>query len=210
MKFDEDFTIAIKNLPVSEKDKLLLRLLKKDPKTATLLYSKLVDTRSLEERREDMRDMMASKLIKMTDRYFDTLGYLMMDMRYLSGDITEYVRLNKDKYAEVMFNLYMLTEVLKSCNEKIVNSPGSKSVKLLVYIVARTFKLLVLSTKLHEDYYLELEPEFQKLGRLFGENPPLMNTAIHHGLDVNWLMHFDIPEDIETIQKELRLRGYLK
>ena len=37
-----------------------------------------------------------------------------------------------------------------------------------------------------------------------------MRTAIQNGFDVNWLLHFDIPENIEQIHKNIRSQGYLR
>ena len=37
-----------------------------------------------------------------------------------------------------------------------------------------------------------------------------MDTAIKHGLDVNWLVHSEIPEDIVAIHKNIKNQGFLK
>ena len=209
MEFTEDFKDALKNLPDKEKDKLLLRLLKKDLKLARLLHSNLLDHRSVEERRQAMEVEVLEKTNKMIETYYSP-GYLMMDMRFLSGEISEHLRLTKDKFGEVILNLLMLSEVLKKGNKIILEAKPGKSHKLILYIIARTFKLLVLSTKLHEDFLIDLQEGFRELGMLIGNNHSLMKAAIYNGLDVNWLIRFDIPEDIEFMHKELRANGFLK
>jgi hypothetical protein len=37
-----------------------------------------------------------------------------------------------------------------------------------------------------------------------------MKTAIKHGLDVNWLINTEIPENLVSIHKDLKNNGYLK
>lgn len=69
---------------------------------------------------------------------------------------------------------------------------------------------MILIKKMHEDYFIEFEDDLKELGSLIGQNPYLMKTAISNGLDVNWLLHAEIPDDIEAIHKDLRARGYLK
>jgi hypothetical protein len=51
MKFEQDFKDALAQLPNKEKDKLILRLLKKDLSLANQLYFQLLDTRSVDELR---------------------------------------------------------------------------------------------------------------------------------------------------------------
>ena len=54
MKFDQEFKDAISRLPGKEKDKLILRLLKKDISLANQLYFQLVESRSVEELRTEV------------------------------------------------------------------------------------------------------------------------------------------------------------
>jgi hypothetical protein len=61
MTFDKDFKIAISNLPSKEKDKLLLRLLKKDLTLASRLYFELVNTDSVDERRDELEKHVIKK-----------------------------------------------------------------------------------------------------------------------------------------------------
>jgi hypothetical protein len=37
-----------------------------------------------------------------------------------------------------------------------------------------------------------------------------MKTAIHNGLDVNWLINGEIPIDIVAYHKNIRQQGFLK
>lgn len=209
MKFEREFKEAVINLPEKEKDKLLLRLLKKDDILAKQLHFELVGFKSKEESREEMEEIVKQKVEKMS-RSFHNIGYLLMEIRSLSGEITEHVKVTKDKIGEITLNLVMLQEVLKRNTSRIQQFRFGKTEKFSVYIIVRTFKILVLIKAQHEDLQVDFNDDLQKLGRLLSDNDFLMRTAIHHGLDVNWLIRCDIPDDIISIQKVLKKNGYLK
>jgi hypothetical protein len=208
MTFDKEFKEAISHLASEEKDKLILRLLKKDLNLANRLYFELVDSKDVDERRLDLEKRI-KKRVEDFSQYYSSPGYLMMDMRDISGEITAHVKITKDKFGEVSLNLAMLNEVLRLQNSRIIEATPGKARKLCTYIIARAFKILVLSNKLHEDLMLDINDEIEKLGQLISENDYLMKTAIKNGFDVNWLIKLDIPENIEEIHKDIKRQGYL-
>ena len=207
--FDKEFKEAIAQLPSKEKDKLIIRLLRKDLPLANRLYFELIDDRSVDDRRIEMEERIKKKVKAMSDRYYSP-GYLLMDVRYLSGDITEHVKITKDKFGEASLNILMLQEVISRNSKRIQKASPAKAKKLCVYIIARTFKILTLIAKLHKDYHIDFQAPLEELGNLIGANNRLMQTAIYHGLDINWIVTSEIPENIVEIQKELRSKGYLK
>ncbi|MCH8534607.1 MAG: hypothetical protein LAT51_06010 [Flavobacteriaceae bacterium] len=209
MKFSKEFKEAISHLPEKEKDKLLIRLLKKDPILAQRLEFELIDDLSVDERRALLADDIETD-VKRFSEYSGSIGYLTMDIRYLSGYITKHVKITKDKFGEVSLNILMLTEVLQHNNQRIQQVSLSRARKLLVSIIARAFKIVVLTHKLDDDFLIELEKPLNQLGNLIGENDYLMRTAIQNGFDVNWLLSAKIPEDIVEIHKEIRQQGLLK
>lgn len=209
MKFSKEFKEALSCLPAKEKDKLILRLLKKDLNLTNRLFFELVDARSVDEKRTLLENRVIEQVRYFSERYYSP-GYLMMDLRYLSGEINEHVSITKDKFGEITLNLLMLNNVLNLAFEKTLSAAPSKQRKLILYIIARAFKILLLIDKLHEDYKLDFETQVIQLGKFISKHDVLMRAAIHHGLDVNWLIGFDIPEDIGEIHKDLRQRGYLK
>ncbi len=209
MTFDKEFKIALQNLPSSEKDKLILRLLKKDLDLANRLLFELVSTDSVEDRRSKIEHEITIGIKRMTHNFY-SMGYLLVDMRDLSGSISEHVRITKDKVGEISLNLQMLNGVLELNNQKIINAGSSNSHKICIYVIARAFKILMLINSLHEDYILEFRDDLEKLGKLISDNPLLMKTAIHNGLDINWLLQCEIPSNINNIHKELRSNGFLK
>src|SRR6478736_6080893 len=186
MTFDKEFKIAIQNLPSAEKDKLILRLLKKDLLLANRLYFELVDIQTVDDRRAKMQETVSRAVEKMTKTFFSP-DYLLKDMRYLSAEITEHVKITKDKFGEISLNLQMLVEVLEQNNSRIMNARLAKTHTLIIYILARTFKIMTLINTLHEDYRMEFRDDLHRLGELISESPVLIKYAINNGLNVNWL-----------------------
>lgn len=209
MTFPKEFKEAIQNLPSAEKDKLIFRLLKHDLDLANQLLFQLVDTRTVEERRSIMQKEVTKATTRMSDRFY-SLGYLLMDIRYLSGDINEHVRITKDKFGEASLNLLMLNEVLKINQSRLENAKPNEVHKLNTYIIARAFKILLIINALHEDYLMEFKDDLKDLGTRISLNPSLLKTAIQNGLDINWLLEGEIPSNIVAYHKELRSNGFLK
>ena len=207
--FDNEFKEAVCSLPEKEKDKLLLRLLKKDASLVKQLYFQLIDDKDIDQRRADLEVIVHRKVADATNRFYSP-GYLLLDMRFLSSEITAHVKTTKDKFGEISLNLQMLVSVLEGNNKKIEAVPYGKAYTCCMYVIARTFRILLLLKRIHQDYYVELEADFIKLGNLIGENSHLMKTAINNGLDVNWLTQFNVPENIAAIHKELKANGFLK
>lgn len=209
MTFDPDFKEALAALPHKEKDKLILRLLKKDLRLANRLRFELLSTVSVDQRRVEMEETVKNRVQEMAHSYYSP-GYLLMDLRYLSGEINEHVSITKDKFGEASLNLLMLNEALAHNKKSIQTAPSSKTHKLNTYIIARTFKILILINKLHEDHHLDFKEALEQLGNHIGQSDSLMRAAIFNGLDVNWLLQFNIPHTINEIHRDLKSRGYLK
>ena len=207
--YSKEFKKAIENLPSTDKDKLIFRLLRRDLDLANRLHFELVDTETVEQKREKLSHLVSNK-IKETNRNFYSMGYLFMDVRYISGDINEHVRITKDKFGEITLNLQMLIEVLTIHSTHINNSKPKDAYKLLIYVIARAFKILLLIKALDEDYLVDFKADMSKLGNLIGSYDLLMKLAIQNGLDVNWLTLGEIPENIVAIHKQLRVDGFLK
>jgi len=209
MAFDPEFKKALQLLPDSEKDKLILRLLKRDLNLANKLRFELVDTESVQDKREQLKNNIIRRIQLATDRYY-SVGYLLMDIRDISGEINQHVAITKDKFGEISLNCLMLKQMLELNNERIGTEKYGKAYTLCIYIIARIFKILMLIQKQHEDLHLEFNEDIATLGKLIGNNHHLMKTAILNGLDVNWLIEFNIPNNIADIYKTLRENGLLK
>ena len=66
--FDKEFKTAIHNLSDLEKDKLILRLLRKDLDLANRLYFELVDTETVEQKREQLAKIISKKITSLVSK----------------------------------------------------------------------------------------------------------------------------------------------
>ncbi|MDO4782363.1 MAG: hypothetical protein Q4A09_03990 [Capnocytophaga felis] len=208
MQIPKELKEAISHLSSAEKDKLIFRLLKKDLNLANRLLFELVSEETAEEKRQKLEKRIL-QLIERRAKYSYSCGVLNMEVREFSGMINEHVNITKDKFGEVSLNLSMICKILETHKEDILNQKLTKAQKFCTAVIARAFKILILITKLHEDYFIEFQENLQKFGELIADNPHLMKMAIHNGLDVNWLISGEIPSNIVQIHREIREKGLL-
>lgn len=206
---DTDFKKALQELPDKEKDKLILRLLRRDMDLAEKLYFELVDTDSIEDKRRIM-EITISKQIKRFSENFHSLDYIAVEMRSISGKISHHVKITKDKFGEISLNLQMLNEVIEQNTFSLTHSKPQKSAKFYNYVIVRTFKILLLIDVLHVDFLLEFKEDLNRLGENISKNKMLLKTAIYNSLDINWILNAEIPENISQIHKEIKAAGFLK
>ncbi len=209
MKFSKEFKEAVLHLSESEKDKLLIRLLKKDENLVNRLYFELIDDQTVDDHRLKMESRVVVRAEEIT-RFAKSLNHLKMLTRYLSGEISEHVRITKDKFGEVSLNLLMLNTLLKHSQKLYKKSTQIQARKFSLYVIVRTYRTLLLIDKMHEDLHMEFEDDLHQLGNLIGDEPTLMHFAMQNGLDVNWLIKNEIPEDIAQYHKDLKAQGFLK
>ena len=206
---DPEFKNALLKLPEIDKVELILNLLKYDMKLAKKLHYKLANIDTPVELRKKLEEKIINDIERYAQRYY-TPGYLLMEARSYSGEINSHKELTKDKYGEISLSCIMLRKLLELNNEKIKNEKYGKAYTLCIYIIAKVFKILLLMQKQHIDLHLDFKEDLIAIGRLIGDNDNLMKTAIHNGFDVNWLIRFDIPENIDEIYKNLRQNGLIR
>jgi len=107
MKLPDELKEAIKQLPSKEKDKLILRLLKKDLALANRFLFELVSNEGIDESRKRVESVLQKRIDRATLHY-NSPGYLHMDVREMSGIINEHVLITKDRYGEAYLNLWMI------------------------------------------------------------------------------------------------------
>jgi hypothetical protein len=210
MQIDKEFKQELSLLPEKEKDKMVLKLLRRDKKLAKRLHYELIGDFSKEDLQNEFEESLISTF-KRIKAYNFKPGYLSMALRGLSSEISSYLFTTKDKYGEALMNLFLMNKSFEYFSEEVDKYSGTdKGRKLAVYIVNKTFNLRVAINKQDPDLYTDFAEELRTLGKYFGKNDGIMQTCIYHGFDPNWLLDRDIPENIESIQKDLRSRGFLK
>jgi len=209
-KDEKEFKRTLSELSHKEKDRLIWRLLRKDWYLREQLHFNMVDTRGVEELREECAELVKDKVEKLGYK-----GAYMAQMqrfiRYVSGDISHHVRITKDKYGEIELNLVMLNELLREHQVFIINSDSEKyKRKLFLYVVNRIFRTMGQLQKIHEDLRLDFSEAFERLGTNIQDIPELNELADENGLEIHWLTEFEIPENIAQVYKGLKLQGLLK
>ena len=206
---DIDFKKALQELSDKEKDKLILRLLRRDMDLAEKLYFELVDTDTIEDKRRILESTISKSIQRFSENYH-SLDYIAVEMRSISGKISHHVKITKDKFGEISLNLQMLNETIEQNTFSLSHSKPQKSNKFYNYVIVRAFKILLLIDALHEDFLLDFKEDLERLGVNISKNEMLLKTANYNSLHVNWILDAEIPENIVQIHKEIRAAGFLK
>ena len=183
MTLDPDLKKAIVHMPGVEKDKLLLRLIAKDATLTEKLQFDLVERgQTVGDRRESIRAFIR----RTAALNADTPGWLMMDMRTVSGYISRHLKVTKDKYGEVELMLYMLNTFYDH-NARLLQKYNSRSDKCAEYIAKRTDQVLKKAAKLDPDYYVEFADDINKLLGWVHTNAPA-HYARQLALPKEWMV----------------------
>ncbi|MGB4773910.1 MAG: hypothetical protein WBP45_01945 [Daejeonella sp.] len=159
---DKELKQAVLNLPVMEKDKLLLKLISKDLVLLNQLRHQLLDgSESLDEKRElvtkdiDHNFDRIKNLMKNWPEFL-TPGQLMMELRFMSGMVNEHVLITKDKFGDIELRTYILQKTYELAPE-LLKEVNQKNRKLSMYLAARVKYILQKYNSLHEDYQYDLK-----------------------------------------------------
>jgi predicted unusual protein kinase regulating ubiquinone biosynthesis (AarF/ABC1/UbiB family) len=210
MKIDKEFKRALSKLPDSEKDKLIAMLVRRDKKLAKRLHYELIGDFTKEDLQNDFYENVTIAFENVQQSHFKPIS-LSRALRKLSSEIASYLFTTKDKYGEVLLNLYLMNKTFEYFSDEVNTFSGTdKGRKLAVYIINKTFNLRIAINKLDPDLYIDFQEDLTKLGRYFEKNNGIVQTSKYHGFDIDWLLEREVPENIELIQKDLRRRGFLK
>lgn len=148
MALPDELKKAILQMPIKEKDKLLLRLIAKDKALIDRLHFELLeDSATIPERREEIR----SRIVRISRFNESSPGWIMMNMRDLSGEITYHVKITKDKIGGLELNLFMLNTFLETY-QNLLRTYSSYADKCALYIAKKAVTILNGLDKLDEDY----------------------------------------------------------
>jgi hypothetical protein len=203
MEYSKEFKEAISNFSAQEKDKLIIRLLKKDRILSERLYFELIDEETTDDKRNQMEDFIKTEISSAAKRYGRT-KYFLTHIRKISSKITEHVKITTDKFGEVALNMLLISETLK-------NLPKSGDhYKLFIYFLNKIFRSLILTKKLDPDYYLDLRENFEEVATQIRLNKSLEQLTLQNGLFLSWLEPEDIPQEIDLILKGIKSEGLLR
>lgn len=207
--FTPEFKGALAMLPSKEKDKLLWRLIKRDELLARRLEFELLAPYDAIDKRNELAEQIQNIIISMLGRR-ERLSAILSQFRYLSGDITRHVYVTKDKVGEISLNFVLLQVAMQLLNNTSYLFGGRNTQKYVVYMLNKLYRTCMLVNKLHPDFHIELEDDAQKLGEIMQTNPDLMKYVKHHKFNVNWLLDFEIPDDLDEHYKVVKQEGLLR
>lgn len=178
---DKPLENAILELPQTEKDKLLLRLIAKDQILIEQLQVKLLeDDFDLKERKEDIK----KRILAVSKMTHSTPGWMMMDMRDMSGLINHYIKVTRDKYGEVEMQLFLLLAFFEN-QPDFMNNYTSRADKLALYVAKRAETILKKLNALHDDYRIEFERDVNR-----------MLNHVHGGVAEYYARELKLPKEI--------------
>lgn len=169
---------AIVLMPQKEKDKLLLQLVGKDAILVQRLEFELIEQGdTVQSRRDDIK----TKILRVAQMNHATPGWMMMDMRSFSGDISHHLKITKDKYGEIELTLYLLL-IFFEYQSEILLVHNSRSDSCAEYIAKKTEGFLKKLNRFNPDYFVDFEQGTNKLLRY-----------VHSHCSKNYARTLDIP-----------------
>ena len=208
MEYSKEFKTALSQLSSSEKDKLIFRLLKKDRILSMKLYFELIDQETVDDKRNQMENLIKEK-VEIASQYISNSKYFLILIRKISAEITEHVKVTTDKFGDVFLNLLLVNTILEN-NDKLSKQKFGDVYKLYLYIINKIVKALLLTKKLDEDYWMEIDELLSESLEKITSNIYLEKLFINNGIDFNWLNTENIPEHFDLIIKDIKNQGFLK
>ena len=159
MAMQDSLKKAIVQMVPKEKDKLLLRLINKDKALVDKLYFELIEESStLTERREAIH----THIEHVSHHAQNTAGWILMDMRSLSGEITYHVKITKDKIGGVELNLFLMNTFFERYENQL-KIYTNRSDKFALYAAKKANTILHALYKLAEDYQFDFKNDVNKM-----------------------------------------------
>jgi hypothetical protein len=193
MTIDNDLKEAICQMPQKEKDKLLLRLIRKDKILTQKLFFELLENKSMEDKREELEEKILLELDQLSKGYF-TSHQLLTWLKSISRQITIHLKVTKDQLGEISLHLLTLNCTLERCHERLYHMDDIKTQKLYDYMAAKTLRMIKLIQQSHEEVRFDYKGAIEQWGRQVSNNPSLKDRLIKKGLKISWLVDFNLPE----------------
>ena len=186
-EIEAELAEAILDMPQKEKDKLLLRLLRKEPLLVEKLrhdfFSSKVD---IEAERETIRQQIEALFSHPRySTYHQSPGLAMMNMRDFAGIITRHVKTTQDKVGEVKLLLFLVEMPLRHL-QPMLNQDINRAQKFAEYCCRKTQIALQKLAKLDRDYYLEFEGQVNEVLALLQAYPPTADLMANYELPTQW------------------------
>ena len=160
MAIPKELKEAILMMPQKEKDKLLLRLVGKDELLSEQLRVQLLcDQNYILEERQKVYEKITRYVRKFT---YNTAGWLLMDIRSLSGYINNHSKITKDKHGEIVLQLHLMESFITKFRDNLEEDVYDADT-FAKDLVNRCYKYYTQILKLHEDFYIEFEAQMNTI-----------------------------------------------
>lgn len=209
MEYSKEFKEALSNFTPKEKDKLIFRLLRKDKILSLKLYFELIETKTADEKRNELEEHLAEKVAYFSKNISNPKYYLVL-IRKLSAEITLHVKVTSDKFGEVYLQLFLVNKILRLYRDRLERQGFEQNYKLYMYLINKIYRALILTLKLDEDYHLDINKILQETLVPLVENADMVRMCNNNGLDFNFFQTEKIPEDIAIQVRELKSEGFLR
>lgn len=209
MEYTKEFKEALSQFTPKEKDKLIFRLLKKDKILSQKLYFELIETKSVDEKRQELEDELLEKVSSYSKTVTNPKYYMML-IRKLSGEITLHVKVTSDKFGEVYLNLFLVNKILELYKTRLAKQTFENNYKLYMYLINKIFRAMIYTIKLDRDYYMEIDELLKETHEAILANSAMLRISNNNSLDFEYFETENIPENIAQIVRELKDEGYLR
>ncbi|GGI28889.1 hypothetical protein [Pedobacter mendelii] len=151
---------AITELPVKEKDKLLLRLIAKDKVLTEHLHYKLLEDESdLESRKEQIKSDIESQISELKKL---SVKEALVKVRKMITGVNHFYKVTKDTFGEVELKVYILNKIPVDYKRSIFGYKDFGFLFATFYIKTVTITLNKFK-KLHEDLQFDLSENINQL-----------------------------------------------
>lgn len=163
-KLEADLKEAILDLPIKEKEKLLIRLIRKDKTLINQLHFQLLEDESdLEDRRKTTLKNIDAAIKQIMsahqNRYYNPRK-LLLDLRTISGYVNSHFLITKDKIGEIELRLHILLEIFENVPDFFKHDDYHHE-KLLKYTAGRIKNAFTSYNKLHEDIQYDYQDKME-------------------------------------------------
>jgi len=200
---DKDFKLAIHAMSTIQKDKLILRLLRKDPILTRQLHFELVDTESADEKLEKAMVELQTQM-KANQYNINDSKQLIRFLRYLSRDINLHAKVYKSKWAEVRLNCSLLLEMLIVHRQKLISMDHWEDFNLFLYIIQKLYRLLMQIDSIDPDYYVEIRDDMEQIGQSLQEIGGLQWMCAHTQFNPKWCIEGSWPNPLKPLYDQIK------
>jgi hypothetical protein len=159
---NEHLEEAILNLPQKEKNKLLLRLIRKDKILTEQLHFKLLEHPEfdLKLRENDILDQI-NKILDSGSTY--SFYNLLLIIRKLFGEIRHHEKITADKVGEVRLSVWLARIITLNYPQIFEGVFTRDQVKINNFIIKKIPGLIKKYQKIHEDYKIEFQDHINEI-----------------------------------------------